>query len=167
TDGVGTTSLAGAIDPRRELDPRVGGIIQSIIDKGYQSFIGKVAAARGKTPDQINAIARGRVWSGEQAKERGLVDQLGGLREAAAAAAKAASLGDNYQLRYVEKELSAWERVAVGLSNDTLARLGRAFLPDVARVLLAQPDVQGQLKLLNSLDGNKVGVFAYCFCEIK
>lgn len=167
TDGVGTTSLAGALDPRRELDPKVGDIIQSIINKGYQSFIGKVAAARGKTPDQINAIARGRVWSGEQAKERGLVDQLGGLREASAAAAKAANLGDDYQLRYVEKEMSAWERYVVSLSSDALARLGRAFVPDVARVLLAQPDVQGQLKLLGALDGNRVGVFAYCFCEIK
>ena len=167
TDGVGTTALAGALDPRRELDPKVGDIIQSIINKGYQSFIGKVAAARGKTPDQINAIARGRVWSGEQAKERGLVDQLGGLREASAAAAKAANLGDDYQLRYVEKEMSTWERYVMSLSSDALARLGRAFVPDVARVLLAQPDVQGQLKLLGALDGNRVGVFAYCFCEIK
>jgi len=167
TDGVGTTSLAGAIDPRRPLDPKVGDVIQSIIDKGYQSFITKVADARGKSPEQINAIARGRVWSGEQAKERGLVDQLGGLREAGAAAAKAANLGDNYQLVYVEKELTAWERFALSLSNDALARIGRAVIPEAARVLLAQSDVQGQLRLLQSLDGNKVGVFAYCFCEIK
>ena len=63
--------------------------------------------------------------------------------------------------------MSAWERYVVSLSSDALARLGRAFVPDVARVLLAQPDVQGQLKLLGALDGNRVGVFAYCFCEIK
>ena len=167
TDGVGTTPLAGAIDPRRPLDPKVGEVIQSIIDKGYQSFITKVADARGKSPEQINEIARGRVWSGEQAKERGLVDQLGGLREAAAAAAKEANLGDNYQLHYVEKEMSPWEKFAVSLSNDALARIGRAVVPEFARVLLAQPDVQGQLKLLQSLNGDKVGVFAYCFCEIK
>ncbi len=42
-----------------------------------------------------------------------------------------------------------------------------AVVPEAARVLLAQPDLQGQLRLLQSLDGNKVGVFAYCFCEIK
>lgn len=167
TDGVGTTSLAGAIDPRRELDPKVGDVIQSIIDKGYQSFITKVAAARGKSPAQINEIARGRVWSGEQARERGLVDQLGGLREATAAAAKSANLGDNYQVRYVEKELSAWEKFAVSLSNDALARIGRAVIPEAARVLFAQPDLQSQIRLLQSLDSNKVGVFAYCFCEIR
>ncbi len=167
TDGVGTTAFAGAIDPRRSLDPKVGAVIQSIIDKGYQSFIGKVAAARKKKPEEIDAIGRGRVWSGAQAKERGLVDQLGGLREATAAAAQAANIGGNYQVRYVEKEMSAWERFAVSLSNDALARIGRAVVPEAARVLLAQADVQGQLKLLRSLDANKVGVFAYCFCEIK
>ena len=167
TDGVGTTAFAGAIDPRRALDPKVGAVIQSIVDKGYQSFITKVAAARNKTPQQIDAIARGRVWSGAQAKERGLVDQLGGLREATVAAAQAANIGGNYQVRYVEKEMSAWERFAVSLSNDALARIGRAVVPEAARALLAQADVQGQLKLLRSLDANKVGVFAYCFCEIK
>ncbi|HEY8009815.1 MAG TPA: signal peptide peptidase SppA [Rudaea sp.] len=167
TDGVGTTAFAGAIDPRRALDPKVGAVIQSIIDKGYQNFIGKVAAARNKTPQQIDAIARGRVWSGAQAKERGLVDQLGGLREATAAAAQAANIAGNYQVRYVEKEMSAWERFAVSLSNDALTRIGRAVVPEAARVLLAQSDVQDQLKLLRSLDANKVGVFAYCFCEIK
>jgi len=167
TDGVGTTSLAGALDPRRALDPKVGEIIQSIIDKGYQNFITKVAAARKKKPEEIDAIARGRVWSGAQAKERGLVDQLGGLREATAAAAQAAKLGDNYQVRYVEKSLSAWERFAVSLSNDASASFVQNLVPESMRTLLAQPDVQGQLKMLRSLDSNKVGVFAYCFCEIK
>ncbi len=167
TDGVGTTSLAGALDPRRTLDPKVGDIIQSIIDKGYQSFITKVAAARKKKPEEIDAIARGRVWSGTQAKERGLVDQLGGLREATATAAQAAKLGDNYQVRYVEKSMSAWEKFVVSLSNDASAGFVQSLVPDSVRALLAQSDVQGQLKLLRSLDNNKVGVFAYCFCEIK
>lgn len=167
TDGVGTTPLAGALDPRRALDPKVGDIIQSIIDKGYQSFITKVAAARKKKPEEIDAIARGRVWSGTQAKERGLVDQLGGLREATAAAAAAAKLGDNYQVRYVEKSMSTWERFVVSLSNDATAHIAQGLVPESMRTLLAQPDVQSQLKLLRSLDSNKVGVFAYCFCEIK
>ncbi len=70
-------------------------------------------------------------------------------------------------MRYVEKPLSAWERFAVSMSNDALARIGRALVPEAARMLLAQPDVQGQFKLLRSLDANKVGVFAYCFCTIK
>jgi protease-4 len=167
SDGVGTTPLAGAIDPRRELDPKVGEMIQSIINKGYQNFITKVAAARKKKPEEIDAIARGRVWSGAQAKDRGLVDQLGGLLEATAAAAQAAKLGSDYQVRYVEKPMSAWEKFVVNLTNDTSASFVQSLVPESMRTLLAQSDVQAQLKLLGSLDSNKVGVFAYCFCEIR
>jgi protease-4 len=167
TDGVGTTKFAGALDARRELDPKVGELIQSIIDRGYERFISRVAAARHKTPQEVDAIARGRVWSGEQAKERGLVDQIGGLNEAVAAAATAANLGANYRVNYVEKELSTWERFAVSMSSDALVRWSGVALPEAARALLKQPEIDGQLKLLHALDGNKVGVFAYCFCEIR
>ncbi len=167
TDGVGTTSLADAIDVRRPLDPKIGDTIQSVIDKGYQDFIDKVAAGRHKTPEQIDAIARGRVWSGEQAKERGLVDQLGGLQDAITAAAQAANLGTDYQVRYVEKPLSVWERYALSLSNDAFARFAKMALPNFSSSLLAQPEVQDQVKLLQTLSRNKVGVFAYCFCEMR
>jgi len=167
TDGVGTTKFAGALDVRRPLDPNIGELIQSIIDHGYERFISRVAAARHKTPKEVDAIARGRVWSGEQAKERGLVDQIGGLSDAVAAAATAANLGANYRVNYVEKELSTWERLAVSMSSDALTRWSGVALPEAARMLLKQPEIDGQLKLLRALDGNKLGVFAYCFCEIR
>jgi protease-4 len=93
SDGVTTTPLAGAFDPSRALDPEAGEVIQSVIDHGYAQFIGKVAKARGKPAQEIDGIARGRVWSGAQAHERGLVDQLGGLRAAIAEAARLAKLG--------------------------------------------------------------------------
>ena len=102
------------------LDPNVGAALQAAIDNGYQRFIHKVAAARHKTPDQIDAIAQGRVWSGKQAQERGLVDKIGGLEDATAAAAQAANLGSNYRVTYVEKPLTLWERVAMNMSNDAL-----------------------------------------------
>ena len=98
TDGVGTTRFAGAFDISRPLDPAVGQVIQSVIDKGYADFTGKVAAARGSTPEKIDLVAQGRVWSGAQAKERGLVDELGGLDAAIAFAAEKAGLGSNYRL---------------------------------------------------------------------
>src|SRR5690606_5616394 len=65
-DGVGTTRFAGAFDPARPLDPIVGEVIQSVIERGYGQFIGKVAQARDRTPDAIDQVARGRVWSGAQ-----------------------------------------------------------------------------------------------------
>ena len=151
----------------RALDPKIGSVIQAVIDKGYRDFIGNVAKARGKTPAEIDAIARGRVWSGAQAKERGLVDELGGLGDATAAAALAANLGTDYRVRYVEKDLSFWERFALNLNSQALAGIGRAAVPELARGWLAQPELRSQLALLRSLGGNKVGVFAYCFCEIR
>jgi protease IV len=167
TDGVGTTPWADALDPRRALDPRVGQMIQNLIDKGYQDFIGKVAAARHKTKQEIDAIARGRVWSGAQALDRGLVDKLGGLQDAIAGAAQLANIGSDYRVRYVEKPLSAWERFALSLGTDSLARFARAVLPEMPRMLLEQPEVRDQLRLLQSIRSGRVGVFAYCFCEMR
>jgi protease-4 len=167
TDGVGTTPLAGALDPRRPLDPKVGETVQALIDKGYQDFIGHVAAARHKTKEEIDAIARGRVWSGQQALDRGLVDKIGGLEDAGAAAAQRANLGTEYRLRYIEKPLSAWERFALSFSNDALAHFAKAVLPDMPLGLLDEREVRDQIKLLQSMKGNHIGVFSYCFCELR
>ena len=62
------------------------------IEATYKSFVGKVAASRKKTFEQIDALAQGHVWMGAQAKENGLVDQLGGLTEAVDAVRKKAGL---------------------------------------------------------------------------
>ena len=123
TDGVGTTRFAGAFDITRELDPGVGAVIQSVIEKGYRDFIGRVAQAREKPVGEINAVARGRVWSGAQAKARGLVDELGGLRPAIADAAKRAELGDPdaYAVRYVEKLGTPFEQFFAGFANSSIA----------------------------------------------
>ena len=167
TDGVGTTPIADALDPRRPLDPKVGDVLQSLINKGYQDFIGKVSAARHKQENEIDAIARGRVWSGEQALQRGLVDELGGLGDALTAAAQAAGLGTNFRVHYVEKPLSAWERFALSFSNDALVHFAKSVLPQMPAGLLGQPEIRSQLRLLQSLGRGKPGVFAYCFCEIR
>ena len=170
TAGVGTTSLAGAIDPRLPLDPRLGAAIQAIIDDGYREFIGKVAEARGQSTEAIDAVARGRVWSGAQAREHGLVDALGGLDEAIADAARRADLAeDAYGVRYIERELSPFERFLVDSSANALAstlvqRLG------VGRLVLGE---QGMAELARDLrllappaGGRPVRIAAYCFCTL-
>jgi protease-4 len=167
TDGVGTTPLADPIDPRRALDPNIGTAMQAVIENGYRNFIGKVAAARHKTPEQVDAIAQGRVWSGTQAKERGLVDKIGGLKDAIDAAAQAANLGDNYRVTYVEKPLTFWERLAVDMSNNALAGFARSVLPQMPLGLLNQPQIREQMRLLESASNGKLGVYAYCFCSMR
>ena len=171
TDGVSTTRFAGAFDITRPMDPAVGQVIQSVIDKGYADFTGKVAAARNKSVEDVDAVARGRVWSGAQAKERGLVDELGGFEAAVADAAARAKLGaaDKFRVRYIEKAASPFSQFMSGFAG---SRLGASLLKDsdVARVLLAKamPETDAQLRFVeeaaNNRNGAPVKTLVYCFC---
>lgn len=93
-DGVRTTPLSGQPDFAAGLSPEVAAMIQANIESSYSHFLGLVAKSRGKTPQQVDAIAQGRVWDGGTARQNGLVDQFGGLDEALAYAASAAGLED-------------------------------------------------------------------------
>jgi protease-4 len=165
SDGVATGPMAGAFDVTRPLDPKVGAVIQAIIDKGYRDFVGNVAGARGKSFDAIDAIAQGRVWTGLQAQQRGLVDQLGGLDDAVADAAKLAGLGANYPVRYQEAPLSVFERFLLGLRQNAMVTALQSYgirLPRwVAQVDAMAPD----LALLRRAEPGKANVYAYCFCS--
>ncbi len=172
TDGVGTTRYAGAFDVTRPLDPDVARVIQAVIDKGYADFIGKVAEARQRKVEEIDAVARGRVWSGAQALERGLVDAMGGLSDAVADAATRAGLEDGkFRLRYVEKDPSPLAQFMAGLAG---SRLAAALLDDsaLARALLARtmPEAEAQLRFVEEAmrdrDGAPVKSLAYCFCGL-
>ncbi len=117
--GAGTTWLVGAYDPRRAMDPRFEQLIQTVISHYYGDFTNMVAKARKSTPEKIDAVAQGRVWSGQQALERGLVDRLGGLGDAVAEAIRLGKLPADARLKYVEADpgrLQQWmERLGVQL----------------------------------------------------
>ena len=104
TGGTATTWLRNAGDPRVPLDPRLAQIIQSSVDHTYLNFTTLVATARKSTPEKIDTIAQGRVWSGTQAKERGLVDKVGLFADAVKSAADRAKLGDKPRLLYIERD---------------------------------------------------------------
>jgi protease-4 len=173
TDGVGTTRFAGAFDITRPMDPAVGRVIQSVIDKGYSDFTGKVAAARKKPVEEVDAVARGRVWSGAQAKERGLVDELGGFDAAVADAAARAKLGKagEYRVRYVEKMVTPFAQFMSGFAS---SNLGAALLKDsdFARTLLIKtmPETEAQLRFVQAAatdrSGAPVKTLVYCFCGL-
>jgi protease-4 len=110
TAGVTTTWLADAYNPLRPLDPRFSQLIQSSINHVYSEFTSKAAAARKTTVAKIDEVGQGRVWTGAQAKERGLVDRLGSYRDALASAARRAKLGEDYRVAYVERPVSRIER---------------------------------------------------------
>ncbi|MCA1855068.1 signal peptide peptidase SppA [Massilia oculi] len=110
TAGVTTTWLADAYNPLRPLDPRFARLLQSSINHVYGEFTSKAAQARKTTVAKIDAVGQGRVWTGAQAKERGLVDRLGGYGDALASAARRAKLGDDYRVAYVERPVGRLER---------------------------------------------------------
>ena len=171
TDGVGTTRYAGAFDITRDLDPGVATIVQSVIDKGYRDFTGKVAQARGRSVEQIDAVARGRVWSGAQAKERNLVDAFGGLDAAVADAAARAKLGkpDAWQARYIEHGTKPFEQWFGGLIQSRIG-LGLLRASGVGEALLLQHvQAQAPLHLLDAAlkrrGSARVLPLAHCFCN--
>ena len=174
TDGVGTTHLAGAFDPTRPMEPDVGRLVQASVEKIYSDFVGKVAEGRGSTPQAIDQIARGRVWSGAQAHDRGLVDELGGLGEALADAARRAELEEGgYRVRYVEKEPSALAQFLEGMSNSPVGAMLLGGEGALARALVvkAVPEMERHLQVFESAlendRGAPVSTMAYCFCAIR
>lgn len=131
TGGVTTTWLAGGYDPRRPLDPRLKAAVQASIDNIYSRFTGLAAQARKSTPEKIDAVAQGRIWTGSQAKERGLVDRLGSFDDAVQTAAKLAKLevkaGDTPRLAYIERDLSRAERLLTSLTGTLAPSLGASL----------------------------------------
>jgi len=109
--GHATTWLANAYDPRKPLDPRFEQLVQSAIGRVYTDFTAKAAAARKTTPDKIDAVAQGRVWTGAQALERGLIDRNGSWADALKAAATRAKLPEDARVRWMEREPGRLERL--------------------------------------------------------
>lgn len=107
SDGVKTTPLSGEPDVLGGFSPEFDRVAQSAIENGYRDFITRVATSRKKTPEQVDAIAQGRVWAGGTARQIGLVDRYGGLDEALAEAAKRAGLkSDGWHPVYIEPQSS-------------------------------------------------------------
>lgn len=167
-DGVSTTWLAGATDLRRPLDKRLAQSLELVVNSNYREFIGLVAQRRNSTPEKINEVAQGRVWTGAQAKERGLVDTLGGIDVAIKSAAQRAGLGETYRLEYVEPEprginryLSLFfGRVAAAIRTELKLEslLGRS---GEARI------IRRDLDLLFGARDNPLAAISYCFCELR
>lgn len=166
TDGVGTTPLAGKLRLDQPLDPDLKRIFQHATEQTYRDFIQLVADARQMTPEDVDQVARGRVWSGAQAKDRGLIDQTGTLREAIDAAARIAGLGSDYDVRYDERELSTFESLLIEMTGSAIAGLGWA---DSGGLRLRSTLLEDLLKDLDILarSAGKFSVAAHCLCRVE
>lgn len=123
SDGVQTAPLAGALQIDRPLDERAANVVQSSVEFIYDRFLGLVSEARDIPVEDLEPIAGGRVWSGQQALDLQLVDELGNQQDAERAAARLAGIED-YNVELIEPPMSFAERLARALTGSisTLVR---------------------------------------------
>ncbi|EJY3540553.1 signal peptide peptidase SppA [Escherichia coli] len=132
TDGVSTSPLAD-VSITRALPPEAQQMMQLSIENGYKRFITLVADARHSTPEQIDKIAQGHVWTGQDAKANGLVDSLGDFDDAVAKAAELAKV-KQWHLEYYVNEPTFFDKVMDNMSGSV-----RAMLPDTFQAMLPAP----------------------------
>lgn len=160
SDGISTSPLAD-ISMTKALSPEVQQMMQLSIEYGYKRFITLVADARKRTPEQIDKIAQGHVWTGEDAKANGLVDSLGDFDDAVAKAAELAKL-KQWHLDYYQDEPTVLDMVM-----DSMTGSVRAMLPEAIQAMLPAPLVSAANTV--KAEGDKLAAFndpqnRYAFC---
>ena len=172
-DGVSTTWLAGQLRIDRPLGPDARRLLELSAEDVYRRFTGLVASRRGLDQAAVASVAEGRLFSGVDALEAGLVDGLGELGDAVASAAALAGLEDGaWVVRHIEPALSFSQSLAMGLF--TLGRPGvaiaqaiRGIDPAGATLRALASQLERELQLMRAF-GDPRGVAAYCLaCEYE
>ncbi|MEG4810855.1 signal peptide peptidase SppA [Microcoleus sp. F8-D3] len=140
-DVVKTARFADTNTVSRPKNPQELANIQRIVDRIYDRFITKVANSRKLPKNKVQEIAQGRVWSGTAAKQLGLVDEIGGLEDAVAEAAKQAKLGDDWQLEEYPKRRTLEERILERLSGVRVLKPAAKLDPLTAEVKKMQEEL--------------------------
>ncbi|MCF2517913.1 signal peptide peptidase SppA [Dyadobacter sp. CY351] len=143
-DGVGTSPHADWPTATRDMTEFEKSMIQKSVNEGYETFTKKAAAGRKMSVEKLKSLAQGRVWSGVEAKENGLVDVLGGVDDAIKIAAKAAKLGEgDYRVRYYPEKKKPFDELVTKMMGDEEEKASTKALGELA------PYVKMYKKLLN------------------
>jgi len=145
----------------KALPQEVQQLMQLTIENGYQRFINLVAQSRNKTPEQINSIAQGHVWTGQDAKANGLVDSLGDFDDALHKAAELAKL-KQWHADFYQDEPTFMDTVFASMTGSV-----RAMLPEAIQAYIPAPVVQAASAVKTETD--KLAAFndprhRYAFC---
>jgi len=146
-DGVKTAQYADLGNSSRPLTETEKKFIQNSVDSIYGTFKGRVVEGRKLSGPVVDSIAQGRVWSGVQAKQLGLVDRIGGINDAIKCAAKMAKLGDFRLKEYPEAEDAPFGKIMKSVSGD--ARMETALRNELGE----QYTIYKQLKQLKEMSG--------------
>lgn len=169
TDGVGTTPWSGELRPDRAMSDDAKRLFQLIIEDTYDHFISGVAEQRGLEKDYVDSIAQGQVWTGNDAFENGLVDQLGTFDDAVAAAAELAGLEEGaYGRKLIEERLSPTEQMILDLlSAFRLSGFDPADIaPDPGPIEAFTGKLHSLLAQATRFNDPQ-GVYSHCLCEIN
>jgi protease-4 len=167
TDGYGTTNIAGKIRLDRSLDPDMARILQSSTERIYHQFLNLVSEARDiENLDDVDKVAQGRVWSGEQALERDLIDKTGTFQDAIKASARIAGLGDDYRVDWIEPKRSALDEFFMEFMTGAIAKLNLSVSTPVNLPVSWLQSMLNDLQFIVSKEG-KFTVAAYCLCGIQ
>ena len=164
-DGIGTTPLAGDMRMERSLGPAARQILQTSVEHAYAEFLMRVGEGRKKSVSEVDKIAQGRVWAGVDAQRIGLVDTLGGLKDASDAAAKLAEMGSDYDAEYIESEMTLREELLMQLRSESL-QMGRmmGLIAPRSELDRALDPVLEQARAIARLNDPR-GLYAYCWCR--
>ncbi|WP_020396856.1 signal peptide peptidase SppA [Thiolinea disciformis] len=168
--GYATTWLKKAGDPLQALDARFEKLLDTNIQYTYQNFLSHVSKARNMPVEKVNEVAQGRVWTGQQALDRGLVDSLGNLQMAVAEARQLAKLAETTPVRYIESEESQYNWLLEKLMGAQLKSILGAYAPEWLKLSALAPDVKAlekdasQLQRLLSKD-KPFSTVVHCFCK--
>lgn len=166
TDGVGTSPFSG-LGVTTGLTQGAKDAFQMGIEHGYRRFIGLVGENRGMDVDAVDKIAQGRVWTGQDAMQNGLVDEIGDFDDAIAAAASLAEL-ESYNIYWVEEPLSATEQFIQEFMNQVQMSIGldiQSMIPSSLQPVTQQLAQDSQL-LSNFNDPQ--GRYAFCLnCQVQ
>ena len=116
TDGVGTSPWVGQLQPDREMSKATKDLFQMIIEDSYDDFISGVADSRKIEKSEVDIVAQGQVWSGQDALDHGLIDELGNYDDAIRVAAEIAGLEEGaFGKKILEPSLSTTEQLVIDL----------------------------------------------------
>ena len=131
TDGVKTGKYSDFMNNTRGISDFERNIIQKQVEKTYETFTTKAAEGRNMDIEEIKKVASGRVWTGEQAKENGLVDELGGLDYAIKLAASEANLNNGYSIEYYPKFEDELFSIFPGLQSKIKSIIGLSQFSEI------------------------------------
>lgn len=144
TDVVKTNEFGDFGNITRPFNDQEKQLMQNMIERGYDLFLTRCAEGRNMPKDSLALYAEGRVWTGNQAKEIGLVDELGGIERAIEIAAEMANLGKSYVVFEYPKMRTMIEELLDRSTEDLAARTVKEYLGESFELFMLLHDIRNQ-----------------------